>query len=102
MKQNGFEVKEHNVQSVHPFKKKAGLDSRLASCHTAFINGKFIEGHVPAADIKRVLKLDGVKGLAVPGMPAQSPGMAKPGETIEGFNVYAVDQDGGIKVFKSH
>ncbi|OZB20067.1 MAG: metal-binding protein [Pseudomonas sp. 34-62-33] len=56
-------------------KQRLGVAPRLASCHTAVIDGKFVEGHVPAAQVIELTKRDDLLGIAVPGMPAGSPGM---------------------------
>ena len=71
--------------------RRIGLPSNLASCHTALIDGMAFEGHVPIADMKRVLatKPKGVKGLAVAGMPLGSPGMEAPGRPRDRYHVFA-------------
>jgi hypothetical protein len=71
--------------------KRLGMRPALASCHTALINGIAFEGHVPIADMKRVLAMRpaGVTGLAVPGMPIGSPGMEVPGRVADKFIVVA-------------
>lgn len=73
------------------FQRKIGLPASLASCHTAIIDGIAFEGHVPIADMKRVLaaRPNNVRGLAVPGMPMGSPGMEVPGAASDHFNVVA-------------
>ena len=73
---NGFSVKAHDVADITAQKTANGVPAKLASCHTAKVDGYVIEGHVPASDIKRLLKeRPAVSGLAVPGMPVGSPGM---------------------------
>lgn len=100
MRASGFRVETHEVADVTPFRRKYGVSDTLSSCHTAIVGGYAIEGHVPAADIKRLLR-EGTraKGLAVPGMVAGSPGMEqgapKPYATI-------VFDERGSKVFESH
>lgn len=71
--------------------KRVGLPAQLASCHTALIDGMAFEGHVPVADMKRLLaaKPKGVRGLAVAGMPLGSPGMEAPGYPADRYNVMA-------------
>lgn len=71
--------------------KRVGLPAQLASCHTALIDGMAFEGHVPVADMKRLLaaKPKGVRGLAVAGMPLGSPGMEAPGYPADRYNVIA-------------
>lgn len=102
LKQNGFEVKAHNVKDVVPYKIQSGVTPELASCHTAFVDGYTIEGHVPASDIKRLLReRPDVGGLAVPGMPIGSPGMEQ-GNHKDKYNVISFDKKGNKKVFASH
>jgi hypothetical protein len=71
------------------FQRKMGVPANLVSCHTAIIDGIAFEGHVPIADMKRVLaaKPKGVRGLAVAGMPMGSPGMEAPGMAADHYNV---------------
>ncbi|MDI1296329.1 MAG: DUF411 domain-containing protein [bacterium] len=73
------------------FQRVHGVPARLSSCHTAIVDGMVFEGHVPIADMKRVLALRprGVSGLAVIGMPVGSPGMEGPGQSAQPFNVIA-------------
>lgn len=77
VRKNGFVVEAIDVEDVTPYKKQHGVPLDLASCHTGIVDGYGIEGHVPADLIARLLKERprGAKGLAVPGMPAGSPGM---------------------------
>ena len=81
-------VDEPDRASLH---KRLGMKPTLASCHTALIDGIAFEGHVPIADMKRVLatRPAGVTGLAVPGMPIGSPGMEVPGRVADKFTVVA-------------
>lgn len=79
MKANGFDVKVKNVESPSDYREKFGIPQELGSCHTAKVQGYAIEGHVPAADIKRLLtEKPKAVGLAVPSMPMGSPGMEGP------------------------
>ena len=76
LKANGFSVEVHDVRNVTWHKQKFGVPERLASCHTATVNGYTLEGHVPASDIKRLLtERPRATGLAVPGMAEGSPVM---------------------------
>jgi hypothetical protein len=76
MEANGFQVETRMVSDVMPVKRKFGVPDALASCHTAEVNGYALEGHVPAADVWRLLRQrPKVTGLAVPGMPVGAPGM---------------------------
>lgn len=101
MQQNGFKVKQIDVDNVVPYKIKYGVTQSLSSCHTARAGGYTIEGHVPAADIKRLLKeRPKIKGLAVPGMPAGSPGMEGPQK--DKYDVLTFDAKGKTGVFAKH
>ncbi|MDX5432397.1 MAG: DUF411 domain-containing protein, partial [Halomonas sp.] len=76
LREAGFEVRQHKTRDMRSVKIEHGVAPELASCHTALIEGYVIEGHVPAADIKRLLdERPDVVGLTVPGMPHGSPGM---------------------------
>ena len=98
---NGFEVESKDLVDVTPVKRMNGVPMNLASCHTAIIGGYFIEGHVPAADVKRLLaERPDVVGLAVPNMPMGSPGMEGP--RSERYSVLAVKKDGTTEVFAQH
>ncbi len=102
LQKNGFKVETQNVKDVVPYKKRHGVTPQLASCHTAIIDGYVIEGHVPASDIKRLLReRPKVKGLAVPGMPIGTPGMEQ-GSYKDKYNVISFDKNGQNKVFSSH
>jgi hypothetical protein len=77
LRASGFRVEVRDANDVSPVKRRYGVPDRLASCHTAVVEGYAIEGHVPAADIQRLLReRPRVAGLAVPGMVPGSPGMA--------------------------
>jgi hypothetical protein len=74
----------------------------LVACHTARVGGYTIEGHVPAADIRRLLReRPAIAGLAVPGMPIGSPGMEQ-GDRHVPYAVLAFDTQGGTRVFEQH
>lgn len=95
---NGFAVRTEDVRDVTPYKVAHGVRPALASCHTALVDGYVIEGHVPAADLKRLLKeRPAVKGLAVPGMPVGSPGMEGPYK--EPYRVLTFDEGGRTTVY---
>ncbi len=103
LRENGFDVEAIDVSATELAEIKAenGIANELAGCHTAFIDGLFVEGHVPASDIERMLaERPPVKGIAVPGMPAGSPGMEGP--RSDPYNVIAVGVDGSISVFQKH
>ena len=102
LKENGFEVISHNVSDLETYKKKADLPYGMGSCHTAFVDGYAVEGHVPGADIKRMLmeKLD-IRGIAVPGMPMGSPGMEY-GHRKDAYQTISYTEKGETDVFASH
>ncbi len=84
------------------YKLDNGIPQEMVSCHTGRIDGYMIEGHVPVADIRRLLaeRPDAV-GLAVPGMPYGSPGMGPESER-EAYDVFLIRQDGGTEIFSSY
>lgn len=101
---SGFAVKAHDTGN-NPVRLKLGMPAKLGSCHTALVGGYAIEGHVPARDIRRLLKeRPNALGLAVPGMPVGSPGMdgAAYGNRKDPYDVLLVARDGAIKVFQSY
>lgn len=100
LKADGFNVTDNIVANVQGIKDQYGVTSSLASCHTAIINGYIVEGHVPAGDIKTMLKnKDNIKGLAVPGMIVGTPGMEVGGQKSP-FKVIAFDANGQLKIYK--
>ncbi len=102
LKQAGFPVRSHAQHDVAMIKHRLGLPNNLASCHTGMVDGYVIEGHVPAADIKRLLKeRPFVRGLSVPGMPIGSPGMEM-GDRVDPYEVLSFDEDGKTEVFSRH
>jgi hypothetical protein len=99
LRANGFEVDVRNAANLAPVKERAGVPSGLHSCHTAEVGGYFIEGHVPAGDLARLLAdRPEARGLAVPGMPLGSPGMDYQNEH-EPYDVLLVHSDGTTTVF---
>ncbi|MEQ8826682.1 MAG: DUF411 domain-containing protein, partial [Parvibaculum sp.] len=79
-----------------------GVPQRMVSCHTAEIEGYIVEGHVPAADIRRLLKeRPDALGLAVPDMPLGSPGMDQ-GRRTEAYDVFLIRNDGTTEIFASY
>ncbi|MCP5269382.1 MAG: DUF411 domain-containing protein [Zoogloeaceae bacterium] len=101
MEDNGFKVKTHNVDDVSAARAKLGMPEKYGSCHTARIGNYLIEGHVPAADVKRLLKeKPKAVGLAAPGMPGGSPGMES--APAQPYEVFLVEKNGGAKVFARH
>ena len=102
MQKKGFNVKtEIHDDDMYQIKAANGITPKLASCHTAKINGYVIEGHVPAADVERLLKEKpaDVIGLTAPGMPMGSPGMQQEGLPPKGYDVIAIKKDGTTEVY---
>lgn len=100
VKAAGFATVVHDDDDMDTVKDSLGVPRELRSCHTAQVEKYVIEGHVPAEDIQRLLaERPKVAGLAVPGMPASSPGMAVPGAPHEPFEVLSYQQDGKTAVF---
>lgn len=82
-------------------RRRYGIPEKLGACHTAVVEGYAIEGHVPAREIKRLLaEKPKAKGLAVPGMPAGSPGM--PSDRPQPYEVLLVRPDGTTSVYQSY
>jgi hypothetical protein len=93
MKDNGYQVVVHEQQNLQSIKEKAGILPGQGSCHTAFIDGYAIEGHVPAADVDRLLaERPDARGLTVPGMPVGSPGMEM-GDRVDAYDVLLFDEN---------
>lgn len=85
----GFPVRIVEAQNMDAIKQQLRVPPALYSCHTAEVDGYVVEGHVPAAAIRRLLtERPAATGLAVPGMPAGSPGMDFPGVTAEPYEVF--------------
>jgi hypothetical protein len=98
----GFRVKVNVIDDNAPIRKRHGIPERLASCHTGVVAGYAIEGHVPAADVKRLLALKPIAaGLSVPGMPVGSPGMEVDSRQ-DAYQVLLVDKAGRTTVFSSY
>jgi hypothetical protein len=103
MRKAGFEVAEQVVDDVTPVARRLGVPDAVRSCHTSQIDGLVIEGHVPAADVKRLLasRPKGAVGIAVPGMVVGSPGMEH-GDHKEPYQVLLFDKAGKTRLFASH
>lgn len=100
LQQNGFPVKSIEQADVTPIKTELGVPKKLVSCHTALVAGYVIEGHVPAADIKRLLaEKPKVAGLTAPGMPPASPGMDMGKDP---YDVLTFDLTGATTVWARH
>ncbi len=104
LEKEGFNVTTHDRNDMDNIRKSFGVKTHLASCHTATIGNYVIEGHVPAADIKKLLreKPAEVAGLTAPGMPQHSPGMQPPGEKPRDYNVLSFDKEGGTRIYAKY
>lgn len=102
LKDNNFNVIDNVVHDVDSVKRKYGVPSELASCHTAIVGDYVIEGHVPVEDIEKLLSLKvDVLGIAVPGMSVGTPGMEM-GDRKDAYKVIAFDKEGRKQVFSVH
>ena len=102
LKAAGFSVKVTSVDDTTAARKRFGMPDDFGSCHTATVDGYVLEGHVPAAEVKRLLALRPTAvGLAVPGMPVGSPGM-EVGARKDPYQVFLVDRSGKSTVFASY
>jgi len=98
---NGFRVDSHDVTDLDRIKSNLGVRPQYASCHTAIADGYTLEGHVPAADIKRLLaERPKGRGLAVPGMPGGAPGMESAPK--QPYATLLLDDQGGARVYAQH
>ena len=106
LRKEGFNVVTNDVSDTAPIRQKYGLSAKFGSCHTAQVGGYVLEGHVPAQEVKRLLREKPVAiGLAVPGMPVGSPGMEMKGEMLgvrDAFDVVLVTRDGSSRVYESY
>jgi len=102
LRANGFAVESEKTDQLEAIKARHQVRPELASCHTAVIGGYVIEGHVPAASIRKLLKKHpkGILGLTVPGMPQGSPGMEGP--VTENYTVFTFDSSGKTTPFDQY
>jgi hypothetical protein len=99
----GFSVQVINEDNLNPIKERVGVPYGKGSCHTAEVGGYFVEGHVPASDIQRLLReKPSAKGLTVPGMPLGSPGMEVPTGQTDRYEVLLVAKDGSTSTYSKH
>lgn len=99
LEQAGFIVESETLGNVNPVKAANGVPPKLASCHTAIVDGYVVEGHVPADIISRLLaEKPDIAGVAVPGMPVGSPGMEM-GARKDPYQVISFDDEGGLAVY---
>ena len=102
VQKHGFTVKVVNLDDIMAVKAKAGIPDEMASCHTTKVGGYVVEGHVPTADIKKLLaSKPKAVGIAVPGMPMGAPGMEH-GDHRQPFQTLLLKADGSTSVFASH
>lgn len=105
LEKNGYVTKLKNLTMSDLWQRKmqAGLKQGLTSCHTGFIDGYVVEGHVPSREIARLLeeRPDAI-GLVVPDMPYGSPGMGEPGRGADPYKVLLLRRDGSTEVFASY
>jgi hypothetical protein len=98
-----FAVTVHDEEDMDPLKDQMGVPAGVRSCHTGIVDKYLIEGHVPASDIHRLLaERPKTAGLAVPGMPPRTHGMAPPGVEVGGYEVVAFRADGQTRIFARH
>lgn len=104
MTKAGFQVESKPTDKMSEIRKQYRVPEKMQSCHTAIVDGYVIEGHVPADDVKRLLKErpTDIVGLAAPGMPQKSPGMQPEGEKPSGYDVFSFDEKGNAKMFASY
>lgn len=101
--EHGFAVESTDLYDLAPVKAEHHVPPALQSCHTAIVDGYVIEGHVPAAEIERVLaERPDIVGIGVAGMPIGSPGMEVQGAAAQPFDVIAWDKNGQTQVFASY
>lgn len=102
LRESGFEVDVESQLNMGPVKRQMGVPSSLSACHTAVVGDYVVEGHVPARDVKRLLRTKpSVRGLAVPGMPIGSPGMEQ-GNRVEPYEVVSFGPQGKRSVFAEY
>ncbi len=101
LRDEGFAVETVDQPNLSPVKTEHGVPGALQSCHTAVVDGYVVEGHVPAADIRKLLaERPAVTGIAVPGMPMGSPGME--GSYSDPYEVFTFDRSGPLEIFAAH
>lgn len=97
LESNGFKVADHVETDMSAVKTRLGVPHKLGSCHTGVIDGKFVEGHVPASDILKLRARADLIGAAAPGMPMGSPGMEH-GDVRDAYDVIGVQSNGTEQV----
>jgi len=100
LREDGFTVTATDTRDLATVKARNGVPREMQSCHTALVDGYVIEGHVPAADVRRLLRdRPAIAGLAVAGMPIGSPGMEVEGVPAQPYDVMAFEEGGDAFVF---
>ena len=103
LRRAGFSASVVEQSDLTAIRARYGVPEAALSCHTAVIDGYFVEGHVPAEDIDRLIRLKPMaRGLAVPGMPMGSPGMESPDGRREPYDVLLIMRDGSSSTFAHH
>ncbi|MBF0188361.1 MAG: DUF411 domain-containing protein [Magnetococcales bacterium] len=103
LEREGFSVEVKDIADVSPIKQRLGVPDEAASCHTAQFGEYVVEGHVPAEDIRRMLKeKPAIDGIAAPGMPVGSPGMEIPGQPAERYAVVTFTEGRIGRTFANH
>ncbi|HZH44232.1 MAG TPA: DUF411 domain-containing protein [Lysobacter sp.] len=103
LRRAGFQVSVHETDALEPIKQRLGVPYGKGSCHTAEVAGYVVEGHVPAEDIKRLLReKPKARGLVLPGMPLGSPGMEVPDGRRQTYTVELARPDGSTVPFAKH
>jgi hypothetical protein len=93
LRQNGFDVDVKPTNDLAEISQKAGVPEKYQGCHTMFVDGYVVDGHVPVEIVRKLLsERPNIAGITLPGMPAGSPGMV--GEKTQTFVIYAVTKDG--------
>ncbi|SDU29353.1 DUF411 domain-containing protein [Stappia sp. ES.058] len=99
MRKAGYRIAVENREEMSPVKKQVGVPVAMEACHTAVIDGYFVEGHVPAEAVARLMsERPDIAGIAVPGMPAGSMGMGD--DPNARYNVMSVDRSGGVALYR--
>ncbi len=103
MRAAGFTVVAHDSADMAAVKQRLGIPLSQASCHTAEVGGYVLEGHVPAADVQRLLReKPAARGLVLPGMPIGSPGMESSDGRRDAFTVTLLGKDGTLQPYARH
>ncbi|MCY1230676.1 hypothetical protein D9M71_96270 [compost metagenome] len=101
LRDNGIQVRDHEESDMASVKMRLGVPYQLGSCHTGVVDGKFVEGHVPASDVLKLRERPDLLGAAVPGMPIGSPGMEM-GDRQDAYQVVGVAQGGKLSVLNEY